>query len=179
MKLSCIWAMSENRIIGRDGDLPWRLSADLQRFKALTMGHHIIMGRKTFESIGRVLPGRTSVVITRQADYAPSGVVVAHGLDEAIQAAAGEEEVFVIGGARIYFLALPRTERIYLTLVHADVGGDVFFSKPDEEEWTLVKEERHSADGKNAHDYSFRIYDRAARRQDAPAAVGTSDCGRP
>ena len=105
MKLSCIWAMSENYVIGRDGNLPWRLSADLQRFKALTMGHHIVMGRKTWESIGRPLPGRTSIVLTRDPEYRAEGCLVVQSLDAALEAAAGDDEVFVVGGASIYALA--------------------------------------------------------------------------
>ena len=114
MRISLIVAMSENRVIGRGGGLPWRLSADLKRFKHLTMGHHLIMGRKTFESIGRVLPGRTSIVVTRQTDYRAAGVVVARSLSEAlhIAATAGDDEAFVIGGGEIYRQILPSADQL-------------------------------------------------------------------
>jgi len=119
--------VARNGVIGRDGRLPWHIPEDLKRFRALTMGHHIIMGRRTWESIGRPLPGRTSVVVTRDRDYSAPGVKVAHSLAEALAACAGDEEVFVIGGAEIYREALPRADRIYLTEVLADYPGDVRF----------------------------------------------------
>jgi dihydrofolate reductase len=152
--------MSENRVIGRQGALPWRLSADLRRFKRLTMGHHLIMGRKTFESIGRPLPGRTSIVLTRQNAYHAGGVLTAAGLPEALRLAAGDDEVFIIGGAQIYEIALPRAERIYLTDVHAQVQGDTVFPDFSEDEWSVVDQEHHVSDDRNAFDYSFRILDR-------------------
>ena len=148
MKLSCIWAMSENHVIGRDGDLPWRLSADLQRFKALTMGHHIIMGRKTWESIGRPLPGRTSVVLTRNAGYEAEGCLVVQSLQAALDAAAGDDEVFVVGGASIYALALPASSRLYVTLVGAEVEGDVSLPPDVLEGFRLTGEECHEPDEK-------------------------------
>ena len=160
MKLSCIWAMSENRIIGRDGDLPWRLSADLQRFKALTMGHHIIMGRKTWESIGRPLPGRTSIVLTRDPAYRAEGCLVLPSLDAALEAAAEDDEVFVVGGASIYSLALPSSSQLYVTLVHAEVEGDVSLPPDVLEGFRLLEEESHEPDEKNQYAYSFRSYER-------------------
>ncbi|MFM7738727.1 MAG: dihydrofolate reductase, partial [Planctomycetota bacterium] len=116
--LSLIVAASDNDVIGREGQLPWRLSADLRRFKRLTMGHHLIMGRKTFESIGRPLPGRTTIVLSRQRDYAPAGVVVAHSPEEVLKLVAADSEPFVVGGAEIYRLLLPWVGKIYLTRVH-------------------------------------------------------------
>ena len=160
MKLSCIWAMSENHVIGRDGDLPWRLSADLQRFKALTMGHHIIMGRKTWESIGRPLPGRTSVVLTRDAGYEAEGCLVVQSLEAALDAAAGDDEVFVVGGASIYALALPASSRLYVTLVGAEVEGDVSLPPDVLEGFRLTGEECHEPDEKTQYAYSFRSYER-------------------
>ena len=160
MRISLIVAMSERRVIGRGGQLPWHMSADLKRFKRLTMGHPILMGRRTFESIGRLLPGRTTVIITRQRDYHVPGALVAHDLDEALQAASGDDEVFVIGGAEIYRLALPRITRIYATTVHADVEGDVYFPELPAENWALLEDARFPADDKNPYDYSFRVYDR-------------------
>ncbi len=160
MKLSCIWAMSENHIIGRDGDLPWRLSADLQRFKSLTMGHHIIMGRKTWESIGRPLPGRTSVVLTRDTEYRADGCLVVQSLQEALEAAGDDDEVFVVGGASIYALALPLSSQLYVTLVHAEVEGDVSLPANVLEGFRLREEESHEPDEKNQYAYSFRSYEK-------------------
>ncbi len=153
--------MSENRVIGRDGGLPWRLSADLRRFKRLTMGHHIIMGRKTFQAIGRLLPGRTSVVLTRRADFHADGVVVAHDIEEAKNLSAGDDEVFVVGGGEIYRDALPSVDRIYMTLVHASIVGDTFFPEFRPVEWQMVEQTRHAADEKNEYEYSFLVYDPA------------------
>ncbi len=157
---SIIVAMTENWVIGRDGDMPWRLSADLKRFKAITMGHHMLMGRKTFDSIGRVLPGRTTVVISRSATYEDSRIQVARSLDQAYEIAAGDEEVFVVGGAQIYELALPTCDRVYLTQIHSELEGDTTFPVVDWGQWDLVSEEKHKADDRNDHDFSFLTYDR-------------------
>ena len=127
MRLSIIAAMSANRVIGRNNDLPWRMPEDWKRFKNLTMGHHLIMGRKTFESIGQPLPGRTTVVITHQTGFAPAGVLVAHSIDQALQMVAGDDEVFVAGGAQIYQQMLPRADRLYLTSIHEEFEGDTDF----------------------------------------------------
>ena len=162
MKLSCIWAMSENHVIGRDGELPWRLSADLQRFKALTMGHHIIMGRKTWESIGRPLPGRQSVVLTRDPGYRAEGCLVVQSLDAALETAAGDDEAFVVGGASIYALALASASRLYVTAVHAEVEGDVELPPDVLDGFRLAGEESHEPDEKNQYAYSFRVYEREA-----------------
>jgi len=143
MKISLIVAISENRVIGRNGQLPWHLSADLRRFKQITMGHHIIMGRKTFESIGRVLPGRTSIVVTRQPNYKAEGVVVAHSINEALRMAAADDEVFIIGGNELYRQVLPAADRMYLTLVRAVVDGDTRFVDLDYADWQLVTREDH------------------------------------
>ena len=163
--LSLIVAISTNGVIGRGDDLPWRLSADLRRFKRLTMGHHIVMGRKTHESIGRELPGRTSVVVTRSADYQPDGadgvgIVVAHSLDEALELVENDDEAFIIGGAEIYRQALPLADRLYVTRVHAEIDGDVSFPEFDLGAWQLLEDEHHQADEKNAHAYSFQVYER-------------------
>lgn len=154
--------MSRNRVIGRDGDLPWRLSSDLKRFKQLTMGHHLLMGRKTFESIGRVLPGRQTVVITRQPNYHPEGVQVASGIEAAIEMAGSDSELFITGGGEIYRQAMPFVQRMYLTLIDADVQGDTWFPAWNEAEWRLVLDEQHAADEKNDFPHHFRIYDRCA-----------------
>ncbi len=153
--------MAENRVIGRDNALPWRLPADLRRFKALTMGHAVILGRKTFDSIGRVLPGRRWIVLTRRRDWHHSGVEVAHDLAEALGTLSTEEEVFVAGGADVFAHALPRADRIYLTVVHADIAGDARFPALEGSDWTLIEDERHAADQRNPLPYSFRRYQRA------------------
>jgi len=162
MRISLIVAMSENRVIGRDGGLPWRLSADLRRFKRLTMGHHIIMGRKTFQTIGRLLPGRTSVVLTRRTGFHAGGAVVAHHIEEAKGLAAGDDEVFVIGGGEIYREALPSVDRIYMTLVHASIEGDTFFPELQPDDWQIVEQSRHAADDRNEYEHSFLVYHRAS-----------------
>lgn len=161
MRISLIVAMSENRVIGRDGQLPWRLSADLRRFKRLTMGHHIIMGRRTFESIGRTLPGRTMVVVTRQTDYSAGEALVAHDMEEALRLASSDEQAFIIGGSGVYRQALGVVDRIYMTQVHAQIHGDVVFPELQLDEWQLVEQSRHSADVQNEYEYSFLVYDRA------------------
>jgi dihydrofolate reductase len=164
--LSIIAAVSENNVIGRDGGLPWRLSADLARFKRLTMGHAIIMGRRTWESIGRPLPGRTSIVISRQSNWRTEGASVAGSLDAALEVArqsdVDQSEVFVIGGAAVYALALPRAERLYLTRVHADVEGDVEFPAVDWNAWQLCEESHHAADERNDFAHTFQVWLRKA-----------------
>jgi dihydrofolate reductase len=163
MTLSIIAAVADNNVIGRGNDLPWHMPSDLKRLKALTMGHHIIMGRKTWDSIGRPLPGRINVVITRQVDFAPEGVAIARSLDEAIAKAeaAGDPEIFIAGGAEIFALSLHRADRMYLTRVHAEPEGDTFFPEFDDvNEWQLVDTEHFEADGKNQHPYSYLTYER-------------------
>lgn len=166
MKLSVIAAVAENGVIGCRGDLPWHLSADLKRFKQLTMGHAIVMGRKTWESIGRPLPGRVSIVISRQTDYQPrfTEVRVATNLDDALAAIRAadcdQDEAFVIGGARIYEMSLARADRLLLTRVHANVEGDVWFSEVDWKRWRMTEEIRHAADRRNDYDYSFQTFER-------------------
>ena len=165
MQLSIIVAVAENGVIGRDGQLPWHLSADLQRFKRITMGNPILMGRKTWESIGRPLPGRTSIVISRQADY-PTGfdeVHVVTNLDDAMAQARGKgqtEEAFVIGGARIYEMSLPRADRLYVTRVNSVVPGDVHFPEIDWGSWQLTEEQHQAADEKNDHSHSYQVWQR-------------------
>lgn len=167
MRLSLIVAVSENGVIGRDGDLPWHLSADLRRFKRLTMGHVMLMGRKTWESIGRPLPGRTSIVISRQADYSTGfdEVSVATNLDEAIALAqdspSDASEVFVIGGAGIYELTFSRADRLLLTRVHAEVVGDVRFPEVDWSAWSLIEEESVAAEEKNDFAHTYQVFERA------------------
>ena len=162
MAISIIVAMAENGIIGREMDLPWHISADLKRFKALTMGHHIVMGRKTYESIGRLLPGRTSVIITRQSDYQVDGAVVVNSLAAARAAAVDDSELFIIGGGQIYELALPLADQLHVTRVHTSVDGDTNFPEVDWSQWQLVSAERHTADEKNDHDYTFESYQKVS-----------------
>ena len=162
MNVSIIAAIARGGVIGRGGDLPWHLPADLRRFRKLTTGHHILMGRKTFQSLGRPLPERANVVISGQADYDPPGVLVARGLDEALARAraAGETEAFVIGGRQIFELALPHVQRIYWTQVEATVAGDVLFPPIDWQVWRLVSEVPHTADARNEFPCTFRLYER-------------------
>jgi dihydrofolate reductase len=158
--ISIIVAASTNNVIGAQGALPWRLSDDLQRFKAVTMGKPIVMGRKTWDSIGRPLPGRQNIVITRQAGFSAEGCDVVASVDEAVAAAGDADEIMVIGGSQIYALALPLAERLYLTRVHADVEGDAFFPAVDETGWQLARDEPHAADERNEFACSFRVYER-------------------
>lgn len=160
MTVSIIVAMAENGVIGRDMDLPWHISADLKRFKALTMGHHIVMGRKTFESIGRLLPGRTTVIVTRQPDYQVDGAVIVNSLGAAQAAATDDSELFIIGGGQIYEIALPLADRLHVTRVHTEVDGDTSFPAIDWDQWELVSAECHGADEKNDYDFTFESYRR-------------------
>lgn len=159
MIISLIVAMDERRGIGLEGRLPWRLSADLKRFKALTMGHHLIAGRKTYESIGQPLPGRTMIVITRDPDYQAAGCLIAHSVDEALALARsrGETEVFIIGGAAVYARTLERADRLYLTQVHATVDADVFFPAVDASAWREQEVSLHEAGEKNQYPSTFKL----------------------
>jgi len=163
MTLCCIAAMSENGVIGRDNAVPWRLPSDLAHFKRTTMGHTIVMGRRTWESIGeKPLPGRRHVVITGKQGYAvPPGVVVARSWEEALAGVRDEDEVFVVGGERVYASALPVADRVYLTIVHAEIEGDVRFPDPELAGFRLVSEERREADAANPYAHTFRTYERA------------------
>ena len=157
-KLAMIVAAAENDVIGINGDLPWQLSADLRRFKRLTMGHHIIMGRKTFDSIGRLLPGRTTVIVTRQSDFECDGALIANSIEEAI-ALCGEDDLpFVTGGAEIYRLAIPFVREIHLTRVHTEIDGDTDLPEIAWDDWTLVEEIGFQKDEKNNFDYSFQTF---------------------
>ena len=169
MAVSLIVAVSENGVIGRDGGLPWRLSADLKHFKKTTMGHHLIIGRRTWDEVGKPLPGRTMVVVTRSRRFSPEGVHVAHSLEEALDIARDDDEPFIGGGAHIYRMALENdlVNRIYITRVRAKVEGDTFFPDIHVDDWELVSEERHEADEKNEYSYSFLIYE---RRGEAPSS---------
>jgi dihydrofolate reductase len=162
MKVCLIVAMDEARGIGIKNRLPWRLPDDLQRFKTITMGHHIIMGRKTYESIGRALPGRANIIVTRNRSFQAKGCAITHSLEGAINLAKaqGEEEVFVIGGAEIYSQALQIADRIYLTIVHTKSKADTRFPKFDLSEWVTTSEEYKPADEANEYSMTFKIIDK-------------------
>lgn len=162
MIISLIVAMDEKRGIGKAGKLPWRLSADLKRFRELTMGHHLIVGRKTFESIGKPLPGRQTIVVTRQAGFKSEGCLVTGSIQRALALARerGETEVFVIGGAEIYAQTLDLSDRLYLTEVHAEVDADAFFPELNQERWTETQASFQPADDKNQYPFSFRLLER-------------------
>jgi dihydrofolate reductase len=160
-RVSLIVAMSENRVIGVANGLPWRLPAELRHFRAVTMGHPIIMGRKTHESIGRVLPGRRNIVVTRNRQYVSNGVEVAHSVVEAIERCSDSNEVFVVGGAELYNETIDRADRIYLTLVHTRVdGGDTYFPEISPEVWREMERVPSPADENNPLACEFIVYER-------------------
>ncbi|MGE0114283.1 MAG: type 3 dihydrofolate reductase [Steroidobacteraceae bacterium] len=161
MKLALIVAVADNGVIGQQNGLPWRLPGDLKRFKALTMGKPIIMGRKTFDSIGRPLPGRTNIVISRQSQLSLPGCTVVSSLPAALAAAGEVDEAIIIGGAEIYRQSLPLAGRIYLTQVHAAVTGDATFPALDTAQWRSIVREDYPADERHAHAYSFVTLERA------------------
>lgn len=152
--------MARNRIIGAKGAIPWHLPEELKRFKRLTLGHHIIMGRKTWESIGRPLPGRTTVIVSRQRGYDAPGATVVHSLDEAIAAGGDDSEIFVIGGAELYAQALPRAHRLYLTTVDAEIPGDTAMPAFEAGDWREMSSMSFGTDDR--HQYPFRcvVYER-------------------
>ena len=161
-RITLIVAMAENRCIGRDGGLPWHIPADLKRFKAVTMGHPMIMGRKTFQSIGRVLPGRPNIIVTRDPDFRVEGAEVVKSFDEALDAAArhGTGEIMVIGGAEIFACALPLADRLDICHVHAEVPGDVFFPDVDPSHWIETCRVYHPSTESGGPAYSFVVYQR-------------------
>jgi dihydrofolate reductase len=167
MDIAIIAAMGENRAIGNHGKIPWHLPADFKRFKEITFGHPVVMGRKTFESIGKPLPGRMNIVITHDEAYKADGISVAHSLQQAFEIASksmqseGPGSIFVLGGAQIYALALPMANKIYLTQVHGTFDGDAFFPEFPAEKWKLASSEPHQKDEKNALDFDFLVYERA------------------
>jgi dihydrofolate reductase len=157
MIISLVLAVSENGVIGKNNQLPWRLPADLKHFKKVTLGHTVIMGRKTYDSIGKPLPQRRNIVITRNQEWKADGTEVFNSLEAAIEACEGEEEVFVIGGATIYKKVLEENlaNRIYLTRIHENFDGDTFFKLPNADSWTEIERETHQPDEKNQYVYSF------------------------
>ena len=162
MRIALIAALANNRVIGRENRLPWRLSADLRHFKSLTMGKPIIMGRNTYESIGKPLPGRSNIVLTRDAQYRAPGCRVVHSLEHALEAAAGHAEVMVIGGAELYRQTIDAAQRLYLTRVKADVEGDAVFPEIDPRQWRELQRESHRGDDKNEYDYDFLTLERVS-----------------
>lgn len=160
-RLSAVVALSENRVIGRDNQLPWRLPADLKHFKKLTLGHPIIMGRKTYVSIGKPLPQRTNIVLTQEKQFQAPGCIVIHSLDEAIKKGAEcDSDIFIIGGAQLYRQSLPLLQFIYMTIIHQHIEGDTFFPELQLNEWKEIAREDHSADSDNPLDYSFVTLER-------------------
>ena len=165
MIVSIIAGMDENRLIGQGNRLPWRLPADMKHFRRHTLGKPVLMGRKTYESIGKPLPKRTNIILTRDPDYQAEGCVVTHSIEEAFGTASGCEEIMVIGGASIYELFLPSVDRLYLTYIHDRFEGDVYFPPFDIADWHEVERVDCQPDEKNPHPYSFLFLHR--RSEDA------------
>jgi dihydrofolate reductase len=166
IKVSLIVAAAENGIIGKDNDMPWKISSDLKYFKKVTLYKPVIMGRKTFESIGKPLPERTNIVITRDTTFTKKGVITAHSLEMALEVATSmaevrkQREIMVIGGEQIYNLALPVADRLYLTRIHAEIEGDASFPDLNEKDWLEYSREDHVRGEKDSHNYSFIVLDR-------------------
>ena len=162
MIISSIVAVAENRVIGSDNDIPWRLSTDLKYFKKKTTGHHIIMGRKSFLSIGKPLPNRTNVIVTRDPFFIASNCIVVHSIPEAIEVARsrGETEAFITGGGMIYEKTMELVNRLYITEVNAQPEGDVYFPEIDFSQWKLMSEDPRQKGERDDHDFNFKIYER-------------------
>ncbi len=166
MKISAILAASENNIIGMEGDMPWHLPNDLKWFKKNTLDKPMIMGRKTFQSLPGLLPGRTSIILTRDKSFTADGALIANDVEEAIKLATkdckarGTDEIMIVGGGEIYKLFLSQTQRFYLTRVHTDIKGDTSFFDLDTDVWALKSEEKHLSDEKNQFDHTFMVLDR-------------------
>ena len=156
--ITLIAAAAENNALGKDNDLLWHLPEDFKRFKQITSGHYIIMGRKTFESFPKPLPNRTHIIITRHKEYLADGCLVVHSLEEALEISPQNEEVFIIGGAQIYKQALPFADKIDLTRVHIELDADAFFPEFNTSEWNLVFSEKHVKDEKHQYDFTFETY---------------------
>ncbi|GAB3934029.1 dihydrofolate reductase [Mucilaginibacter myungsuensis] len=155
MTICAIVAIAENNAIGKDNQLLWHLPNDLKHFRTITSGHTVIMGRKTFDSVGKPLPKRRNIVVTRQQGVQIEGCEVVNSVDEALALCANEDEVFIVGGAEIYKLAMPKTDRIYLTIVHQNFDADAYFPELDMTEWTGTEREEHGVDEKHAIPYTF------------------------
>lgn len=163
MIISLIVAMAQNRVIGRDNALPWRLPADLHYFKHTTLGKPIVMGRKTFESIGKPLPGRANIIITQDKNYHAAGCWVVHSIDEALRVTQSNAEVMVIGGAKLFEQMLPRATRIYLTEIHQDIPGDTYFPELNRAAWRETQRIDCAPDEKNPYAYSFVVLEKAPK----------------
>jgi dihydrofolate reductase len=165
MVISLIVAMSENRVIGRHGGLPWRLPADMRRFRSLTMGHHLVLGRRTYESLNGPLAGRRLIVVSRSISEPPEDAALARSFSGALDIAqeAGESEVFIGGGAAIYAEALHKASRIYLTLVHAEFEGDTFFPPYNAANWIEAWAEKHPVDGENQYPFTFKLLEKVIK----------------
>lgn len=161
--ISIVVAVSTNNVIGAQGQLPWKLSDDLKRFKQLTLGKPIVMGRLTWDSIGQPLPGRQNIVVTRQTDFIADGCDVVASPAAALAAAGDAEEIMIIGGSQLYELFLPKADRLYVTRVHAEIDGDALFPEIDEGVWRLIDKETHAADDANQFAFEFRTYERKDR----------------
>ena len=162
MLISAIVATAKNNVIGKDNEIPWYLPADFAYFKRMTLNHHIIMGRNCYESIGRPLPKRTNIIVTRNPFYIASGCIMVHSIAEGLQIAKqnDETEAFIIGGGEIYKQTMHLLDKIYVTEVDLDTEGDVFFPELKQNDWKLVSEEKHSKDEKNEWDFSFKVFER-------------------
>lgn len=160
MRISAICAMSENRVIGHNNQLPWHLPADLKHFKNLTMGNPILMGRKTYESIGRPLPGRLNVIITSNRNYQAAGCTVVDSIEKALEITQESDELFIIGGASLYRGMLPLTQRLYLTLIHQDIEGDTYFPEFNLKEWVETERADYPINAEHRYPYSFIVLDR-------------------
>ena len=152
--------MAKNRVIGADNRIPWHLPNELKLFKSLTLGHHVVMGRKTYDSIKRLLPGRTTVIVTRRPDYEVPGAIVVHSVQDALEACRTDEECFIIGGAELFRETLPIADRLYLTVVDAEPAGDTLMPEFDMDRWRETSSQSFAADEKHAHPYRFTVYDR-------------------
>lgn len=163
-RLSILAAMARNRVIGQENRLPWHLPADLKHFKSLTMGHPIVMGRKTYESIGRPLPGRTNIILTHQETFEVPGAIVVHSIESALQKCrennAVQHESFIIGGENLYRQTLPYCQRLYITEIQKDFDGDAFFPEFDSNEWQETQRDQHFSEGNDIFEYHFVIFDR-------------------
>jgi dihydrofolate reductase len=158
--ITLIVAVADSGAIGRDNGLPWHLPEDLKRFKRLTLGKPVVMGRRTFESIGKPLPGRHNIVVTRDPNYRREGVTVVHDSADALRAAGPAPEIMVIGGAELFRLFLPSAGRIHLTRVHAEIAGDVFWPALDQRQWRVVQREPHPPDERHAHAMTFEVWEK-------------------
>lgn len=160
MTISIIAAMAKNQVIGKDGKLPWKLGPDMKRFRELTIGKPVIMGRKTFESIGKPLAGRVNIILTNRRDYQAADCIVTHSLEDALRAAGTASEIMVIGGAEVYNLFLPLAGRMYLTYIHHEFEGDAFFPAFDPAEWQEITRQDFRSDAQNPYSYSFVMLER-------------------